>query len=345
MSECGNEKATCSLSEYLNGEFFYRLPQPVKERVAITHNVTFFNKPNRKTRGSYSTSDRVFLLSIEEARVFFGNDADRKATSKSGEKAWWWLRSPGEHEYLVAAGIDTEGAICEGGYNIYETDGGVRPAIWMNMKPSFTLPDELFNGNRKSFHVGELLFEREDWSLASIIPAEIADDSKRSMIITLRKENGRQELVVGPQSEFCVKDLYNHHVPDAIISHLFGEQRPIWQGFDALMKPFSSALYADSYGFVIPDQHIRRIQEVIELYANQNHLNYLYVELLSDSFQEQVAEPEGLVKDKVIATFDINTSEQEIISVKLSVSAKDIETDVELFDSKGESIFIGSRYF
>ncbi|MCL2109320.1 MAG: DUF6273 domain-containing protein [Oscillospiraceae bacterium] len=70
----------------------------------------------------------VFILSIEEAKALFKNDADRKATY-NGAVTSWWLRSPGRYENFVCT-VDDDGSCCVLGGDIGRP-GGVRPALWL----------------------------------------------------------------------------------------------------------------------------------------------------------------------------------------------------------------------
>lgn len=89
-----------------------------------------------------STNDKLFLLSISEAKMYFSSDSSRgtiatefanvrgAATPYNGN-CWWWLRTMDGDEY--AAMISTDGDYsC---YNAVSNDAAVRPAMWVNLKP------------------------------------------------------------------------------------------------------------------------------------------------------------------------------------------------------------------
>ncbi len=104
------------------------------------------------TYNSYGKDyDKLFLLSIDEAELYFGNSGESTwgfytsssyALSKptayavfhgsyafDGGNAYWWLRTPGENLWEVAY-IDDEGELNADGYTA--TDPlGVRPAMWI----------------------------------------------------------------------------------------------------------------------------------------------------------------------------------------------------------------------
>lgn len=126
----------CSLRKFLNIEFFGRLPQNVKERTLSVRNANPDN-PEYGTSGGEPTSDRIFLLSIEEASFYFLNNDDRITIDEEKPSSWWWLRSPGGLDY-TAAGIGIDGSIAVGGYNVLDTEGGIRPALWLSLYAEVT---------------------------------------------------------------------------------------------------------------------------------------------------------------------------------------------------------------
>ena len=121
----------CTLRKYLNGEFYNELGV-AKSAIAVTHNSNPDN-PWYGTSGGNSTTDKVFLLSLDEVVQYFGDsgylknktrtrwsglggnyissDGDfvhdqynkaRKANDGSNEDSDWWLRSPGRSRNQAA---------------------------------------------------------------------------------------------------------------------------------------------------------------------------------------------------------------------------------------------------
>jgi len=144
--------AKCSLRKYLNGEEFRkRFSTEEWERISETENANLDNPWYAEGKGGDGTKDKVFLLSIAEAVKYFGgskvlrnkslasmyNDSgidegnNEKRAVKSRDNGIWWLRSPGNTE-RTAANVDNDGGISLGGLGIL-TDGGVRPALWLNL--------------------------------------------------------------------------------------------------------------------------------------------------------------------------------------------------------------------
>lgn len=112
-----------------------------KKRIIKT---TVVNKDNEEyeTKGGNDTKDKVFLLSIDEAKRYFRTDEERIASltayslsekKRIGlEKEWWWLRSPGGSP-SIAARVNHDGWVIVSGYIVFSEFEGVRPAIWVNL--------------------------------------------------------------------------------------------------------------------------------------------------------------------------------------------------------------------
>jgi hypothetical protein len=82
-------------------------------------------------------SDKVFLLSIEEAESYFKDESDRIAhLLGTNTDNWWWLRSPG----LIAgraASVSNFGNVYAAGDYVGSNYGGVRPALWLNLESEY----------------------------------------------------------------------------------------------------------------------------------------------------------------------------------------------------------------
>ena len=119
----------CALRSWLNGEY-YNDTFSDEEKDAITE--TELDNPDNseyKTKGGNKTKDKVFLLSIDEAKRLFKDDKDR-ATGYL-----WWLRSPGSGPFY-AARVYNDGEVYARGYDVYIRNG-VRPAFKINLKSEF----------------------------------------------------------------------------------------------------------------------------------------------------------------------------------------------------------------
>jgi len=151
-----------TMRNYLNDVFYNKLGD-IKTAIAETRNSNP-NNPWYGTSGGNTTTDKVFLLSLDELVKYFGDSGDlrnkigtdvdghtssdnycvydhyndvRIARNSSGRLCWWWLRSPGDgSDYATFVFI--EGVISVCGFDVVgDPDsmgrGGVRPALWLNL--------------------------------------------------------------------------------------------------------------------------------------------------------------------------------------------------------------------
>lgn len=160
--------ADCSLRKYLNTEFFSTFSKAEKARI-----IPVINKnPDNEwygTSGGADTEDNIFLLSTYEAACcYFGDSSKNLYSSRQNKRYWferkdpnniyriaqlpcendgvwwWWLRSPGRVG-VKAVYIHGDGNIGIQGNNIFKgnvggpfhngnSQGGVRPALWIELK-------------------------------------------------------------------------------------------------------------------------------------------------------------------------------------------------------------------
>jgi len=142
--------AECSLRHYLNQTFYQAFRPDEQTRIVAVANSNPDN-PWFETPGGPTTTDHVFLLSLEEVCAYFGDsranlwtkgrqrwciddahNAARQATY--GAVAHWWrLRSPGYYG-RTAASITANGGIYVRGNGVHgrpKDGGGLRPALWL----------------------------------------------------------------------------------------------------------------------------------------------------------------------------------------------------------------------
>jgi hypothetical protein len=163
-----DEKITwenCTLRQWLNQDFYNTFTDAQKNSIAET---AVINEDNSKygTPGGNDTRDKVFLLSIDEAERYFSDDSARTAklnltraqmedaarrmdensdyydltydralelnTQYNGEAVWWWLRSPGSDANRAAI-VLVDGYVGDLGGVVITGNGGVRPALWVNL--------------------------------------------------------------------------------------------------------------------------------------------------------------------------------------------------------------------
>ena len=114
----------CTLRRYLNEEFFNNFTDGEKSIIAQTF---LENKDNLKTstQGGNNTVDRVFLLSIDEARQYNIEDYSRNVRN------YWWLRSPGAMQDKASL-VTSSGAVFDEGHYV-SVAYGVRPAMYLKI--------------------------------------------------------------------------------------------------------------------------------------------------------------------------------------------------------------------
>ena len=141
---------TCTLRKWLNGTFLNKAFS-IAERAQIQNTtVSADNNPPYSTNPGNATTDKVFLLSINEVEKHFNSEEARKCTPTAYAKAqgastsdtyktpsgaatcWWWLRSPGISQY-GAAGVFSDGDVFENGYFVDIGVSAVRPAMWITI--------------------------------------------------------------------------------------------------------------------------------------------------------------------------------------------------------------------
>ena len=120
----------CSLRAYLNGAFLNEFSAEEKARIVVTQNKNT-NNPEYNVKNGKNTKDSVFLLSLEEANLYFKDDASRAAMFQHSY-GWWWLRSAGMYENLAAI-VTSDGSIAYTGSGVTYANRGVRPAMWIEM--------------------------------------------------------------------------------------------------------------------------------------------------------------------------------------------------------------------
>ena len=143
---------TCSLRQWLNGMFLNDSFSAEEQALIQDTYVSADANPKYNTNPGNATTDKIFLLSINEANKYFGSDEDRKCTPTEYAKAngaytsssytkngvptptcWWWLRSPGRAQ-ILAAFVHYGGSVDCIGTSVGLGSGCVRPAMWVSIK-------------------------------------------------------------------------------------------------------------------------------------------------------------------------------------------------------------------
>lgn len=122
---------SCTLRSWLNGTYITSAFSGDEQALIMSTNVV--NSDNAYgTSGGNNTTDKVFLLSIDEVNKYFTSDSDRQVTLADGTSVWWWLRSPGSSSTL-AARVSGDGSVYGSGYSVGTEGGAVRPALWIDI--------------------------------------------------------------------------------------------------------------------------------------------------------------------------------------------------------------------
>ena len=115
----------CTLRKWLNSDFIDGyFTQEERDRI-VPWELNNDDNPEYKTPGGVHTTDKVFLLSIDEAKSLFADDQERSLD-------FWWLRSSGVCP-TNAATVTRVGEVHAHGHGITSTSIGVRPALWLDL--------------------------------------------------------------------------------------------------------------------------------------------------------------------------------------------------------------------
>ena len=149
---------TSSLRKYLNDEFYAKFKSEEQAQIAETK-ISTSNNLWYGTKGGADTTDKMFLLSIEEVDKYFGNSGDylNKVRKEYQDGSWkpadngygvsnandnnriamynnaasvWWLRTPGDPSQNAAI-VFRDGRVSVNGLLVLYDHIGVRPALWL----------------------------------------------------------------------------------------------------------------------------------------------------------------------------------------------------------------------
>ena len=134
---------SCTLRHWLNHDFVDVAFNDDERAMLLSVKVMAGVNPAFDTDPGNDTQDRVFLLSFQEAEMFFRSDRDRVCAATAYAKARgaktsridtcrWWLRSPGSQPDRAAFVIRL-GAIYRMGGSVLTDEYAVRPAIVLGL--------------------------------------------------------------------------------------------------------------------------------------------------------------------------------------------------------------------
>ena len=127
----------------MNGTFVNNAFSTDEKSYIQSTTVTADKNPSYSTSPGNNTTDKVFLLSINEVNKYFGSDSARQcqgtaycyaqgAYNVSNGNCWWWLRSPGCDSDRAAA-VDRDGSVYYLGDAVDDDYDAVRPALWIDL--------------------------------------------------------------------------------------------------------------------------------------------------------------------------------------------------------------------
>lgn len=138
-SKGGNTRwESCSLRKWLNETFYSEAFSDQEQEMILTCDVPPCDSVFYRGTPGETVKDKLFLLSISEAKQYFANDEDRicylgPKSPDPDKPYYWWLRSMGASEENPSMVRDT-GEIYDLGsfpeHNMYT----IRPAMWIRLK-------------------------------------------------------------------------------------------------------------------------------------------------------------------------------------------------------------------
>lgn len=135
---------TCSLRKWLNQEFYNEAFSDSEQAAVMETKVVNADNPEYGTTGGNDTTDRIYLLSLDEVEnADYGFVSNSVRESKNTDYAkcnyagggWWWLRSPGDSS-SDASDVDHRGDVYWAGRSVNSIYHTVRPALHLNLSSS-----------------------------------------------------------------------------------------------------------------------------------------------------------------------------------------------------------------
>lgn len=132
-----------SIRKWLNDGFYnVAFSSTEKDRI-LTVEVENTPNPQHGTSSGSNTRDKIFLLSMDEVKKYYRNDADTRCQVTLFAKnegaycdgayfGYWWLRTAGQYAQNAAYVFYT-GGVSAMGYDVSGLIFGVRPAMWISL--------------------------------------------------------------------------------------------------------------------------------------------------------------------------------------------------------------------
>ena len=132
------------LRKWMNNDFYNAAFSADEKNKILTVQLSNSDSSNG-TDGGKDTYDKVFSLSVEEAKKYYSTNSQRIAYytdyvenykyygETNAGREWWWLRSPGATSKHAAL-VDIDGKIIDNyGDYVDDYDITVRPAMWISI--------------------------------------------------------------------------------------------------------------------------------------------------------------------------------------------------------------------
>ena len=131
-----------SIREWLNTTFISSAFSSEEQAIIATTEVSADDNPSFGTDSGNDTQDKIFLLSIAEANIYFSSNEARRCRPTGFVQAkgpgmrngftWWWLRSPGQSQRYCSY-VYYDGQSFDRGTDVNDFGGVIRPAFWINL--------------------------------------------------------------------------------------------------------------------------------------------------------------------------------------------------------------------
>ena len=132
---------TCTLRSWLNEDFIETAFSADEMSKILLTSISTADNAVFGTDGGNDTTDKIFLLSIEEVLEYFTSDEERLAVNTDHARSkgaydyggWgnWWLRSPGTNSSAVRTISCFDGTSSDSGTQAWDDINAVRPALWV----------------------------------------------------------------------------------------------------------------------------------------------------------------------------------------------------------------------
>ena len=139
--QCHTNWEKCALRQWLNTDFYNKAFSSQEQQQILLSTVSAENSPLFRGEGGNAVTDKIFLLSISEAKQYFVDNNDRICLPGKGvdtgrmifsNGCYWWLRSMGCSDGNPSM-VTGEGIVYSPGSYIGNNQYAVRPAMWVRL--------------------------------------------------------------------------------------------------------------------------------------------------------------------------------------------------------------------